>query len=575
MSEKSRFSGHLWRGLIAGTVVLVFPLVGTSHEFAHAAPSSISLDEPFTGATLNNPSKWISIAGGTLNPLEWPCLTAATTATSTSVGTVEACVNQNLNSAAANGSGALRLTRMRAFNNPNLSSGSIIYNEGLDASEGIDISFSISFANQMPGGSAGQVADGIGFFIKDGANATNEIGQAGGSMGYGMSHLANDLNSPNGGGLPGALLGIGFDKHGNFSWNGVGGRTCAQRGTHSNQGSPPSTAKNMLVLRGPDTSELQDGSAGFCYLSGTQVVFADAQFQRARVKIDPYLPGTATTVSVYLAPADDPTALPQAPVFTQSITISATTFKFGFSAATGWWSNNHDIRDLSVRNAGSAQWWPVASQSSSSSTGSGTGPTSGGTLLTINGTGINPTATVTIDGEPCTSVTVAGDGTSLTCLTPSRTLGTKQIVVTNPGGLPGYGTFTYVNPTPTVTAVNPSSGTPDGGNTVALTGTGFVDGATVTLGGQSCTNVVVVSSTELTCTAPAGTDGAVVDAVVTNIGNVSGTGAALYRYAIPSVSPSETSGTETAVTTTTTTTTVASPEVESVRVRQLPKTGWD
>ena len=519
------------------TMVLLTGLTWASSSMSVAVATPL-LDEPFTGATLNSPSDWIASAGGTLT--EWPCLTHATQATQVSAGTVEACVNQvspapepaNYASTlpAAAGEGSLRLTRRRAINNPNLVAGSLLYARELSASEGLDISFSIRMEDV-------NVADGMSFFLKDGANTDNAIGAAGGSLGYGMSHPisgATILDPPNGNGVPGAILGIGFDKWGNFSWNAVASSDCATRGTHTSQGSPPASAKNQLVLRGPDTSVGQDGSSGYCYLGAQAVSYSPSSFQRVRVVVPPYAPGTPTTVEVYLAPANDPTNLPVSPTLTQEVTLTAMSFKFGFSGSTGWYSNNHDLRGLLIEPAGQALWWPAV-VSTSAVTGSGTGPTSGGTLLTITGTSFNAGATVTVGGNPCTDVTITG-GSQLTCTAPPGSLGAKEVVVTNPNSTPGYGTFTYINPTPTVTAIMPSSGAAAGGNTVTITGTGFVDGATVSLGGSSCTSVSVLSSTSLSCVAPAGSVGAVVDVVVTNLGPVSGTGLNLYTY-VAGVSP--------------------------------------
>ena len=474
------------------------------------ASGSISLDEPFTGATLNDPSKWISMQGGS-HP-EWPCLTAASTSTSASVGTVQACVNQGATNSASVGSGALRLTRYRLPEQNWTAAGSLLYTASLSATQGIDISFSIRMDE-------GRVADGMSFFLKDGINNTNTVGMAGGALGYGLF---------NGGtGVPGALFGVGFDRYGNFSSEGVASAAgCSVRGTHPSTSPRDPEDKNKLVLRGPDTSNAKDGSAGYCYLAGEQVAFSATAFQRVRVVVPPYTPGSPTTVSVYLAAISSPTIVPSTPTLTETITINATSFKFGFSAASGFWSNNHDLRGLLIRPAGPA----VASVTTSASTGSGTGPTSGGTLLTITGTGIDPNATVTVDGQACTGVSVTGGGTQLTCTTPAGSLGPKQVVVTNANGGPGYGTFTYVSPPPTVTAVSPNSGLPAGGNTVTVSGTGFIAGATVTMGGQACTSVNVVSSSALTCQVPSGTDGAVVDVVVTNPGPTSGTGAQLYTY---------------------------------------------
>ena len=66
----------------------------------------------------------------------------------------------------------------------------------------------------------------------------------------------------------------------------------------------------------------------------------------------------------------------------------------------------------------------------------------------------------------------------------------------------------YEVQTPTLTSVSPDTGSAAGGSTLTLTGTNFVAGMTITVGGAACTNVVVVSSTEATCTVPAGSAGA-------------------------------------------------------------------
>lgn len=61
-----------------------------------------------------------------------------------------------------------------------------------------------------------------------------------------------------------------------------------------------------------------------------------------------------------------------------------------------------------------------------------------------------------------------------------------------------------------------------GGVTVTITGLRFRAGATVTIGGIAATSVVIVSSTSITCTAPAVAEN-IVDVVVTNANGESGT----------------------------------------------------
>ena len=54
-----------------------------------------------------------------------------------------------------------------------------------------------------------------------------------------------------------------------------------------------------------------------------------------------------------------------------------------------------------------------------------------------------------------------------------------------------------------MTGVSPASGTAAGGTAVTITGTGFLAGATVSLGGTPATGVTVVNSTSITATTPA------------------------------------------------------------------------
>ena len=95
-------------------------------------------------------------------------------------------------------------------------------------------------------------------------------------------------------------------------------------------------------------------------------------------------------------------------------------------------------------------------------------------------------------------------------------------------------------PVPTVSSVAPNSGSTAGGTAVTITGTNFAAGATVTFGGAAATNVVVVNSTTITATTPAGSAGAVT-VTVTNRGGQSGSLASGFTYLAPptvsSVSP--------------------------------------
>jgi hypothetical protein len=95
-------------------------------------------------------------------------------------------------------------------------------------------------------------------------------------------------------------------------------------------------------------------------------------------------------------------------------------------------------------------------------------------------------------------------------------------------------TFPYQNVPPSVTDVQPRFGPAAGGTRVSVTGAGFLDGATVTFGGQAAT-VVSVAEDEVRVDTPAQTAGrapGLVDVVVTNPDGKTDTVAGGFEYAV-------------------------------------------
>ena len=143
------------------------------------------------------------------------------------------------------------------------------------------------------------------------------------------------------------------------------------------------------------------------------------------------------------------------------------------------------------------------------------GPVTGGTAITITGTGFVPGPEILIDGVTATGITVVSV-TQITAITPSSgSTGPKIVKITNPDGQNITGTFTY-NPLPTLSPVNPNNGRITGGNAVTITGTGFVSGATVKVDNASASDVTFISSTELRATSPAGSSAGAKDVKITN-----------------------------------------------------------
>ena len=95
-------------------------------------------------------------------------------------------------------------------------------------------------------------------------------------------------------------------------------------------------------------------------------------------------------------------------------------------------------------------------------------------------------------------------------------------------------------PAPTIVSVSPSSGPPAGGTRITITGTGFAEGATVTVGGSDCTNVTVTPTTEIACDTPGGSGAK--NVVVTNPDAKWATATRAYTYVTPTPEPTPPDG---------------------------------
>ena len=158
----------------------------------------------------------------------------------------------------------------------------------------------------------------------------------------------------------------------------------------------------------------------------------------------------------------------------------------------------------------------------------------GGATVKIIGENFQDGATVTIGGKAASSVIFVSP-TELTVEVPAGTAGNADVVVTNPDGKSDtlVGGFTYTEPPPpTLTRVEPDNDVVAGGGTVKIIGEKFQDGATVTIGGNTVSNVIFVSPTELTVEVPAGTAGNA-DVVVTNPDGKSDTLVGGFTYTEP------------------------------------------
>jgi len=163
------------------------------------------------------------------------------------------------------------------------------------------------------------------------------------------------------------------------------------------------------------------------------------------------------------------------------------------------------------------------------------GSTVGGNLVTISGTDFATGDAVSFGGTASSTVSVTSP-TSITAAAPPGAAGPVDVTVTDPTSLVTSPTspadaYTYITPPPTVTGVSPASGPATGGTPVAIAGTGFVSGSTVSFGGAAATGVTVNSPTSISATDPAGAIGPV-DVTVTNVNGTSLTSPAdTFTYA--------------------------------------------
>jgi hypothetical protein len=139
-----------------------------------------------------------------------------------------------------------------------------------------------------------------------------------------------------------------------------------------------------------------------------------------------------------------------------------------------------------------------------------TGPITGGTTITLTGTGFAPGIEVLVGNFPATSVTVESNST-LTAVTPAGVQGPADVTVLYPTTGQAFaipGAFTYltllqlysIQPAGLPTAASNAPG----GIPFILTGAGFLPGlTTVSFGSLPATNVIVQSDNFLTGTIPA------------------------------------------------------------------------
>ena len=155
------------------------------------------------------------------------------------------------------------------------------------------------------------------------------------------------------------------------------------------------------------------------------------------------------------------------------------------------------------------------------------GPVSGGTPVTIKGTGFSGKTSVLIGGKPAIGVQVVADD-EVIAVTPPGVFGAVPVHVVNErgAGLMNKGFFYFA--APTIAALNPAAGPTAGGTAVTLTGTGFTKDTDVSFGPAKASVLEFVSDKILKIATPPGAEGKTTVVATTAFGSGSLEGGYVY-----------------------------------------------
>jgi|LSQX01.1.fsa_nt_gb hypothetical protein len=169
----------------------------------------------------------------------------------------------------------------------------------------------------------------------------------------------------------------------------------------------------------------------------------------------------------------------------------------------------------------------------------------GGTFVTITGTNFTGATEVRFGNANATNVVVV-NSTTITCLSPANNVGVYDVTVTTPAGTSSVvGTANdYSYGMPTITGLDPKGQlTTEAGTAVTITGVNLAGATQVRFGNALATNVVVVSSSTITCVAPSNNIGVYDVTVTTPVGTSSTEGTANdYSYGLPTITALDPTG---------------------------------
>ncbi|MFV0484618.1 MAG: IPT/TIG domain-containing protein [Candidatus Saccharimonadales bacterium] len=205
----------------------------------------------------------------------------------------------------------------------------------------------------------------------------------------------------------------------------------------------------------------------------------------------------------------DPLLAPTIKNTSQKVTNDVTTVYYGIKADTALTAGTYtsNIQYAATANTSTIVVPTIISVTPSS------GPTTGGTPITIIGTGFTVddasiTTAVTIGTTACVNVTISSNTPisgqdTIYCNTPARAAGTVSAIVATWGGTATRtSAYTYIAPA-VITSVSPSLASTiagkESGPSFTIVGTSFTGATTVKIGDTTCTSFTIVSSTLINC----------------------------------------------------------------------------
>ncbi|GAM21561.1 hypothetical protein SAMD00019534_047360 [Acytostelium subglobosum LB1] len=126
------------------------------------------------------------------------------------------------------------------------------------------------------------------------------------------------------------------------------------------------------------------------------------------------------------------------------------------------------------------------------------------TSITLTGTNFfGWLSAVTNGATNYTIVSITNTTIVFTAPSVQSALGNQDLYVINDVKASNHVSFAYIDPSPIINTISPSTVLINTSTSITLTGSGFVQGLTVVfIGSQSCGNITVISSSMLTCVAP-------------------------------------------------------------------------